>query len=86
MTVAAVAVATTTVAGLTSGGNCGNHGVREVDSPKGGMVLHLQASGSSVGRDVVDKPTEEGAQEVEGGDCHHCCGFDGGCCGLPSPL
>ncbi len=54
----------TAVAALLLGGNCG---VREAESSKGGMVLHLQASGGGVGRGAVDKPTEEGAGEGEGG-------------------
>ncbi len=41
MAVVAVAVATTMAAALQSGGNCGDRGVGEAESSKGGMVLHL---------------------------------------------
>jgi hypothetical protein len=85
MAVAAAAVATTAAAALTLGGKCGGRSVGEAESYKGGMVLHLQASGVGVGRGAVNKPTEDGAGEWEGGDrcCHR--GFDGGGHGLPSP-
>ncbi len=83
---AALAVATTTAAALTSGGDCGGRGVREAESSEGGTVLHLQALGGWVGRGAVDEPTEEGAGEGEGGVRHRCRGFDGRGRGLPSPL
>ncbi len=86
MAVAAAAVATTTVAALTLGDNCSGRGIGEAESSKGGMVLHLQASGGGIGRGAVNKPTEEGAGEGEGGDCCHRRGFDDGGHGLPSPL
>ncbi len=85
MAVAAAAVATTAAATLTLGGDCGGPGIGEAESSKGGTVLHLQALGGSVGRGAINKLTEEGAGEGEGGDCccHH--GFNGGGCRLPSP-
>ncbi len=49
MAVVVVAVATMMAAALTLGGFGGGCGVREAESSKGGMVLHLQASGSSIG-------------------------------------
>ncbi len=60
MAVAAAAVAKTAAAALTSGGNCDGRGIREAESSKGGMVLHLQASGGGIERGVIDEPTEEG--------------------------
>jgi hypothetical protein len=86
MAVAAGAVAMTTAAALTLGGNCGGCGIGEAKSSKGGMVLHLQASGGGVGRGAVDEPTEEGAEDGGKGDHCHRCGFDGGGRGLLSPL
>jgi hypothetical protein len=62
MAVAVVAVATTTAAALTSGGNCNGCGIGVAESSKGGTVLHLQALGCGVGHGTVDKPTEEGAK------------------------
>ncbi len=66
MAVAALEVVTTTAAALTLGGGCGGCGVEEAESSEGGTVLHLQALGG-VGHGAVDKPTEEGAGEGEGG-------------------
>ncbi len=85
MAMAAAAVATTTAAALTSGGICGGRCVREAESSKGGMVLHLQASGDGVERGAVDEPTEEGAGEGERGDPCHPRGFDNGGCRLLPP-
>jgi hypothetical protein len=86
MAVPAVAVATTTEAALTLGGDSGSRNIGEVESSKGEMVLHLQTLGGGVGCGAVNEPTIEGAGEGEGGDlcCHH--GFNSGGCGLPSPL
>ncbi len=70
LAVVAAAVAMVGAAALTSGGDCGGRGIREVESSKGGMVLHLQASDVSIGRGTVDEPTEEGAGEGERGDRH----------------
>jgi hypothetical protein len=86
MAVAAVAVAMTMAAALTSRGDCGGRGVGEAESSKGGTVLHLQASGGGVGRGAVNEPTDEGAGEGEGGDRCRGHGFDGGGRELPSPL
>ncbi len=58
MAVAVAEVAMTTAMALTLGGNGSSHGIGEAESSKGGMVLHLQALGSSVGRGAVNKPTE----------------------------
>jgi hypothetical protein len=86
MAVAAAAVAMTTAVALTSGGNCGGRSVGEAESSKGGTVLHLQASGCGVGHGVVNEPTDEGTGEGEGGDRHRHRGFNGGGCGLQSPV
>ncbi len=70
LAVVAAAVAMAAAAALTSGGDCGGRGIMKVESSKGGMVLHLQASGVSIQRGMVDEPTEEGAGEGERGYCH----------------
>ncbi len=67
MSVAAAAVATTTAAALTLGGDCGNCGVKEAESSKGGKVLHLQSLGGGIECGAIDEPTEDGAGEGEGG-------------------
>ncbi len=85
MAVAARAVATMAAAGaLALGGDGGGRGILEAESSEGGTVLHLQASGGSVGRGAVDKLMEEGAGEGEGGDCCCCCKFNSRGHGLPS--
>jgi hypothetical protein len=84
MAVVAGAVVTMMAWALTSGGDGGSHGIGEVESSKGGTVLHLQASGSSIGHGAIDKPTEEDTGEG-GGDPHCCHGFDGRDRGLLSP-
>jgi hypothetical protein len=86
MAVAAAAVAMTMATALTSGGDCGSRSIGEEKSYKGGKVLNLKSLGGGVGCGVVDKPTEEGTGEWEGGNHCRCPGFDGGGCGLLSPL
>jgi hypothetical protein len=78
-------VATTTAVALPSGGDGSGRSIGEVESSKGGLVLHLQALGGGVGCGAIEELMEEGAAEGEGGVRHRCHGFNSRGCRFPSP-
>jgi hypothetical protein len=67
MAVVEAAVVTMMAGALTLGGHCGSYSIGEAESSKGGVVLHLQALGGSVGCGAVDNQQRRAQERGRGG-------------------